>query len=244
MTTRDPLINTADALLRASEYGEHPQRAGAEAGGRPRPPAAFTVAFSREAGSGGTAVAREVGRRLNWPVYDHELLEQIANDLRVSVHLVEDIDERPGNWLQEFAESFASAPAVAASAYFRRLLQMLRSLGARGECVIVGRGAALLLPTETTLRVRVIASREDRIAAVGRDLNLPGRDAARHVDDTDRARVLFVKNHFRTDPADPLQYDLVLNASRFAVAECADVVVEALDRLRARTVVPVPTAAR
>lgn len=186
----------------------------------------------------------EVGRRLNWPVYDHELLEQIANDLRVSVHLVEEIDERPGNWLQEFAESFAGGPAVAAPAYFRRLLKILGSLGARGECVIVGRGAVLLLPTETTLRVRVIASREYRIAAVGRDLGLPSRDAARHVDDTDRERVLFVKNHFRTDPADPLNYDLVLNASRFAVAECADVVVEALDRLRTRAAVPGPAAAK
>jgi cytidylate kinase len=244
MTPRDPLTNAADALLRASGYDEHPQRAGAEPGGRPHSPAAFTVAVSREAGSGGSAVAREVGRRLNWPVYDHELLEQIANDLRVSVHLVEEIDERPGNWLQEFAESFAGGPAVAAPAYFRRLLKILGSLGARGECVIVGRGAVLLLPTETTLRVRVIASREDRIAAVGRDLGLPGRDAAHHVDGTDRERVLFVKNHFRTDPADPLNYDLVLNASRFAVAECADVVVNALDRLLARTAVPVPAAAK
>jgi cytidylate kinase len=228
------LINAADAHLRASGYTEQPQRAEATAGGRPHPPAAFTVAVSREAGSGGTSVAREVGRRLSWPVYDHELLEQIAKDLRVSVHLVEGVDEQPGNWLQEWAESFAGAPAVDEPAYFQRLLQMVLSLGARGECVIVGRGAALLLPIETTLRVRVIAAHEDRVAAVSRDLGLPSRDAARHVDATDRERALFVKNHFRKDPADPLNFDLVLNASRFSVAECAELIIEALNRLRER----------
>jgi cytidylate kinase len=232
MNPRDPVINVADALLRASGYTEQP--AAATAGGRPYPTAAFTVAMSRETGSGGTAVGREVGRRLNWPVYDHELLEQIANDLRVSVHLVEGVDEHPANWLEELAESFTGGPAVAQPAYFRSLLKMLLSLGARGDCVIVGRGAALLLPAETTVRVRVVASHEDRIAAVSRDLGLPHRDAARRVNATDRERIDFVKAHFRKDLADPLNYDLVLNASRFSVAECAELVIDALNRLKAR----------
>jgi cytidylate kinase len=84
------------------------------------------------------------------------------------------------------------------------------------------------------LRVRVVASHEDRTAAVSRDRGLSARDAARHVDATDRERVQFVNAHFRKDPADPLNYDLVLNASRFSVAECAEVVIEALHRLQAR----------
>ncbi|MGE5388460.1 MAG: hypothetical protein ACM3NE_06195, partial [Hyphomicrobiales bacterium] len=39
---------------------------------KPETPPSFTIALSREAGSGGTLVAREIGRRLNWPVYDRE----------------------------------------------------------------------------------------------------------------------------------------------------------------------------
>jgi cytidylate kinase len=92
--------------------------------------------------------------------------------------------------------------------------------------------------------VRVIASHEDRVAAVSRDLGVTSRDAARHVDATDRERVRFVKDHFRKDPADPLSYDLVLNASRFSVAECAELVVEALNRLKARGPEPVPVAVK
>ena len=34
------------------------------------------------------------GRRLQWPVYDHALLEQIAKDLGVRTNLVESVDER------------------------------------------------------------------------------------------------------------------------------------------------------
>jgi cytidylate kinase len=227
MNARDPLVNVTEALLRATEH-HPPPRPGALP-----PSAAFTIALSRETGAGGTSVAREVGRRLNWPVYDHELLEQIARELHVGVSQLRAVDEQPGNWVSEWAEAFAAVPTVAEPAYFRRLLQLLLSLGARGECVIVGRGAPHLLPAATTLRVRLVAAREDRVAAMSRLLGLSGPEAARRVETTDRERAQFVKNHFRKDPADPQSYDLILNASRFSVAECADLITEALARLRA-----------
>jgi len=238
MTPRDPLLNMTEALLRATEHHPPP------ASGLSMPPsAAFTIALSRETGAGGTFVAREVGRRLNWPVYDHELLEQLARELRVGVSQLRAVDEQPANWVQEWAGVFAGGPTVAEPAYFRRLLQFLLSLGARGECVIVGRGAPHLLPAATTLRVRLIAAREDRVATISRLLGLSGPEAARRVETTDRERTVFVKNHFHKDPADPLAYDLILNASRFSVAECADLIIDALARLQARPAEARPGAA-
>ena len=41
----------------------------------------FTITVSREAGTQGTAVAKELGTLLGWHVYDHELLEQIARNM-------------------------------------------------------------------------------------------------------------------------------------------------------------------
>ena len=40
---------------------------------------AFTIAVSRQVGARGSSVAREIGARLGWPVYDRELLEQIES---------------------------------------------------------------------------------------------------------------------------------------------------------------------
>ncbi|MFO0953142.1 MAG: cytidylate kinase family protein, partial [Isosphaeraceae bacterium] len=41
------------------------------------------VALSREAGAGAGAIARMVGTRLDWKVYDHEMLEAIAQRMEV-----------------------------------------------------------------------------------------------------------------------------------------------------------------
>jgi cytidylate kinase len=227
MFSQEQAARVAEAWIRA---GEQPRP------GRPvaRPATAFTVALSREAGSGGAVVAREVGRRLNWPVFDNELLTQISQDLHVDVHRLKDLDERPGSRLVECIEAFAARPDVTEVAYFRSLLRLLQTLGARGECVLVGRGAALFLPAASTLRVRVVATHESRVAAIAQERQLSPAEAARYVDSTDRDRDRFVKTHFHKDLADPLLYDLVLNASRFTVDECAGMVIEGLHSLQAR----------
>ncbi len=95
-------------------------------------------------------------------------------------------------------------------------------------------GSTFVLPPETTLRVRYVASRDDRIAFIARDRKLSPLEAARVVDTKDRDRNMFIKDHFHKDPADPQNYDLILNRSRFSVDETADLVIEALRRMQAR----------
>jgi cytidylate kinase len=103
-----------------------------------------------------------------------------------------------------------------------------------GRCVIVGRGANFILPAPTTLRVRLVASREDRVRAMAHRLGLPAREAAAWVERTERERAEFVRRYFGQDTADPHHYDLVLNMSRLSVEEAADVVVQTLRRFEGR----------
>ncbi len=103
----------------------------------------FTIAVSRETGTYGAAVAREVANRLGWPVYDRELLQRIADDMGVRHQLIESVDERQVGWLSEcLAKGVFAVPAVNQVAYARQLVETLLSLATHGECVIVGRGAA------------------------------------------------------------------------------------------------------
>jgi cytidylate kinase len=227
MNGKGEAFGMAAALLRAGQYS-HPHGPDAPA------PRLFSIALSREAGTGGALVGRELGRRLNWPVYDHEILDHLASELHVEVDRLESIDERPGNWLVESLNAFAAHSTISEVTYYRRLLKLLLALGAKGHCVIVGRGAMIALPVESTLRVRLVASLHDRIAFIVKELGLKPAEAAGFVESTDRERRRFIKDHFRKDVTDPLIYDLVLNTSRLSIEECADLVVEALLRLQAR----------
>jgi cytidylate kinase len=222
-------------------YWAENRRVAAAPGDRPPPtPHAFTITIAREAGTQGTAVAQEVGKRLGWQLYDHELLERIAREMHVRAALLDSLDERRQSWLLESVEAFLAAPEasgwqpfVEESAYVRHLVETVLALGVHGECVIVGRGAAFILPAETTLRVRLVAPPKVRIATLSRNLGLPEKEAARRVRTLDRERVDFLRDHFLKDPTDPNQYDLVLNAGRLPVDAEAALIVEALRHVQA-----------
>lgn len=228
----------AESLERARRHWqadrreEHPL--GETAAPRPTPPS-FTIAISRQAGANAPLVARTVGARLNWPVYDHELLQLIANEMGLRTSLLESVDERRFSFLREALGAFVGARPVAASGYLQHLVDVLGSLAAHGDCVIVGRGAPQLLPPATTLRVRLVGPREDRVEDIRQRFGISRDDAAAWVDRTDRERTSFVRDHFSRDPEQPDLYDLVLNSSRLTPADCADLVVDALVRLRRRT---------
>jgi cytidylate kinase len=188
----------------------------------------FSIAVSREAGTRGPAVARAVAERLGWKVYDQQLLELVARDLHVRVKLLENMDERHVPWLQECVESFAAVPAVREGKYVRHLIETMLSLATQGKCIFVGRGSQFVLPPATTLRVRLVAPLEDRIAAVCHDQHLSRKEAALFIETTDRARAEFVRLHFLRDPTDPRYYDLFLNTAQFSISECTELIVEGL----------------
>lgn len=216
----------SEALIRSMEHHtrfnqRHPETAIHHSSGP------LNIALSREAGSRGAAIARAVGARLGWKVYDHELLEVMARDLHVRVKLLENVDERHVSWLQETVEAFCKVGSVREGTYVRHLVETLLSLAADGHCVMVGRGAAFVLPAASTLRVRLMAPLEDRIGNVAHEQNLSRHDAARSIARIDRERLLFVRQHFLHDPSDPGHYDLVLNTARFPIEECAELIVDA-----------------
>jgi cytidylate kinase len=220
---------TAEALLRASQHWQTKQRDDSSAAQRKH---AFTIAISREAGARGTSVARALGEKLGWPVYDHELLELIAKEMNLRTRLLQSVDERHVDWLQDTMAGFSLVPNVSQSGFVRHLVETMLSLAAHGSCIIVGRGSPHVLPVATTLRVRLVAPLEDRVGVMSHQLHMTRDEAARHVKTIDQQRSVFVKDHFRKDTTAPENYDLVLNASRFSVRQCAEVIVDALHRFQ------------
>lgn len=201
---------------------------------------ALTIALSREAGIEATSIAHEVGELLGWPVYDHELLERIAEEMGLRAGLLEKVDEKPVRWLLERMETFLANPAVSEPVYIEHLIGTLLSLSAHGHCVVVGRGSAHLLPAPTTLRVRLMAPHQQRVQAMSHTLNLSLEEAAQQIDRIDRQRNDFVRQHFDKEPANPHHFDLTLNCARFSSRSCAELIVEAAHRMEAALAPPEP----
>ena len=113
-----------------------------------------------------------------------------------------------------------------------RLKKVLLALYCHGECVVLGRGAAQLMPAEKTLRVLLVAPEGYRVARIARRMGISDTEALNHISDADRDRIKFVKSYFHKDPSDSLSYDVTIDTSRFSENTCSEMILCAFNGRR------------
>lgn len=189
---------------------------------------ALTVAISRESGTRGDSIAHAVGAKLGWPVYGRELIQKISEETGLRTELLESFDEKQSHWLLECLQSLGGETPTTRAGFAKHLAEIVVGLAAHGRCVILGRGAAVILPESATLRVRLVAPRSARIKRIAEKLGVSEREATRMAEQTDAQRTEFVRSHFHKDPNDVHLYDLVINTARFSDDQCAKVISAAM----------------
>lgn len=200
---------------------------------RTTPPAApgqqveHFVTISRSVGLSGDDAARAIGQRLGWPVFDKEVLQEMAGDDDVRRRLYELMDGRDLSWLEACLQPF-SVSGAERDDYFHRLTETILSLARKGHAVFLGRGADLILPRDLGLRVRVMASRRYCIEQYARAHDLTIKKAEKVVEDIERERYRYIRNHFHVDAAEPTRFDLIFNQEHLTTGEIADIVAAAL----------------
>jgi cytidylate kinase len=190
-------------------------------------PSALTITVSREAGARGGTIARRVGRKLGWQIYDQELLEYMAQEAVVSQGVLDAPPTTPADWVEARLQQLLRDKALTEHPTIVNLARVVLALGAQGQVVLIGRGASCLLPRESTLAVRVVAPLRERIAYMGQWLRLSIEEAAERVRLRDERRREFVVNNFHCDPNEVHNYDMVLNSSLLGEDMCAELIVQA-----------------
>ena len=193
----------------------------------PSVPAALTVAFSREAGARGSSVGRRVGRQLDWPVYDQELLEYMSQDTVARQGMLDNLTPAADAWVEGQLQQLMREQNLSQHPSIQNLARVVLALGAQGEAVLIGRGAGFILPRASTLHVRMVAPLDERIAYMSEWLRLTRDEAAEKVRVRDARRNEFISTHFHRNPDDVHQYDILLNASLLGEEVCAELIAQA-----------------
>ena len=173
-------------------------------------------------------MAQGVAQRRSMDLFHQEMIHEMAQSAKVSARLMESLDERGLNVLEDWITSLVDDRHLWPDQYMQHLLKVVGTLGRHGNAVLVGRGANFILPAQTCLRVRVIAPRAFRIEQVAKNFDLSPQEARRRVMRTESNRRAFVRKYFYADIADPVNYDLVINTGSMGITRSVDTVVNAL----------------
>lgn len=190
------------------------------------------ITISREFGSAGRTIGREVANRLGIPFYEKELVDQIALESGFAPKFVEENGEHaPGKSRLSYAFSHQGVPGVMnglSTADFLWSIQcnVILQLAEKGPCVIVGRNADYILKDRNdVLDVFIHAEPEFRADRIVRLYGESEKSPMARLAEKDKRRQINYEHYTGLSWGSAQNYDICLDSGRLGIENCVDIIV-------------------
>jgi cytidylate kinase len=200
------------------------------------------VTISAAYGALGSEVGHAVADSLGVPFLDRAIPAEVAEQLAVPLAEAENRDEALSGFFERLLSTFvmmggmyggAIVPAGEIpdeAAFLAATEKIIRRYASSGNGVILGRAGMIVLADHPhVVRARLSGPLEARIRQAMRRYQLSEEQARRAERENDGARAAWVQRFYGRDVADPSLYDLVLDATKFGVEECVELIVTAAE---------------
>jgi hypothetical protein len=188
------------------------------------------VTISRQAGSGGHAVAEHLIRMLQqnaprgdypWTIFDKNLVEKVLEDHHLPSRLARFMPEdRISEVSDTMDELFGLHPP--SWSLVRAVSDTILRLAECGNVIIIGRAASVITAKiEHVLHVRLVASQEKRLKYIQESRQVTPKTALTQLRREDIGRERYVKKYFGRNINDPLLYHLVINTDLIGYEDVA-----------------------
>lgn len=124
------------------------------------------ITISREFGSGGREIGKRLADELHYAYYDKEIIAEIAKETGMTEEYINNISEKGlYPYAFQFAISFSTYPTFQSNQTEVLVAQqkILKEIAKKGNCVIVGRGANVILKEYNPMNIFVYANMESKI---------------------------------------------------------------------------------
>lgn len=193
------------------------------------------ITISREFGSGGRTIGREVANRLGIPFYDKELVNQVAMESGFAPKFVEEHGEHaPSKSALSYAFSLSGVPGVMngmSTADFLWSIQcsVILQLAEKGPCVIVGRNADYILKDHPeAFHVFIHADIPFRAERIVKLYGESEKSPENRLREKDKRRAINYQHYTGRTWGQAQNYDMTLSSSTLGVEGCVEQILAAL----------------
>jgi cytidylate kinase len=186
------------------------------------------ITVASEPGSGGTAVAQEIARRLDFDYFHRDIVDGIARSAEIRRDVIDTIEKERLSGIEDFIASLIEDQYIYPGIYMEHLLKVVGTIAMHGNAVIVGRGANFIIPPDDRISVRVIAPLEVRVQNIAKWKKISAEKARRRVIGRESKRRAFVRQSFNAKITDPRNYDLTINTGKLKIESAVEAVVGAV----------------
>jgi len=177
------------------------------------------ITISREFASGGREVGKRLADEMQLNYYDKEIIMEIAKETGMNEHYIERISEKgihPYHF--QFSRSFSLYPNMQDNQ--TQILvagqKIIKQIAEKGNCIIVGRGANVILSNYATMDIFVYSNMESKITRCRnkrKDENISDKELEKKIKQIDKSRKEYHKIISNLEWGDKNNYDLCINTS-------------------------------
>ncbi|WP_024293156.1 AAA family ATPase [Lacrimispora indolis] len=192
----------------------------------------FTITITREFGSLGRSIAKELSRELGVEFYDRDIVEEVAKQLNLPVSTVSDEEEKSKQSFLPRMFPLGTDEAYIQDIIFDVQKGIILDLARRTSCILVGRCSDYLLEKEkNNINIFIYAPYEKRLENCVNALGMTEGEAKRMIASVDRARNAYHKKYAGYLPGDPEHKNLMIDSSLLGVTGTAKLIAQIVHQL-------------
>lgn len=184
------------------------------------------ITISRQFGSGGRTIGRELASKLGILCYDQELIEKIAEESGFAKEYIAERGEYAshGGWM---ASAFSDRDFYGHSnqdTLWAAQAKVIRDLAKKGSCVIIGRCADYILKDSADcLRVFIHSDMEKRAKRIVEQYGERPESPEKRLKDKDKRRAAYYQFYTDMKWGDMRHYDITLNSGVLGIEKCVEI---------------------
>lgn len=179
----------------------------------------LVISIARGYGSGGLTLAKKLGKELNLPVYDREILRMASDQSGISEEMFGQVDEHVRKIFLKAKGKYKGKPLTPEdSAFtsddnlFELQADVIRQIADTQSCIIVGRCADFILRDKSNvLSLFFYASEEDCLVRLRKQVSGTDEELIKRMHDIDKHRAEYYKYYTGRDWNDARNYDFCLD---------------------------------
>lgn len=188
------------------------------------------ISVGREYGSGGHVIAQMLADYYQIPLYNYNLLRNIADQKDLDAEELEKYDEKRRNrMLSRTVKGYNNSPE---DNICRMQFEYLREKSSEGESfVIVGRcSEEILKDNPHMISIFVLGDMDFKIKRTMEDKQISWEEAKKKVQLNNRKRKTYHNSYCKGKWGDSRNYELSINSSKLGLEETTEVIIQYIDR--------------
>lgn len=184
------------------------------------------ITISRQFGSGGRTIGKEVAKELGIKCYDAEIIEKVAKESGYAESFIKENSEYTtySSFLGQLFSARDYQGKTPSDQIWVMQKKIIEDIASKESCVIIGRCADYILQDQNILKVFIHSSLDNRAKRIVEKYGETDKDPIARLKEKDKKRASYYEFYTEIKWGDATNYDVSLDSGSIGMDKCVEII--------------------